>query len=104
MGERAHLWPEALMDTTFFRRKSHLRSGYRKGTTKAPEAPSMWILMSQPFLSFSLPAEPQYGSVLWNFLQQYTSLQIILPKICPEGGAGGGRHMKCESLTYRLKA
>ena len=84
------MWPEALMDTTFFRRKSHLRSGYRKGTTKAPEAPSIWILISQPFLSFSLPAKPQYRSVIRNLLQQYTSLQIILPKICPEGRGEGG--------------
>ena len=54
---RPHLWPEALTETTFFRRKSHFRSGYRKGTTKPPEAPSTWILMSQPFLEFTSPAQ-----------------------------------------------
>ena len=54
--ESTHLWPEAFMETTFGRRKSHLRSGYRKGTTKPPEAPSTWILMSQPFFLFSSPA------------------------------------------------
>ena len=60
--ECTHLWPEAFMETTFGRRKSHLRSGYRKGTTKPPEAPSTWILMSHPFFSFSSPASTHgYG-------------------------------------------
>ena len=43
------------MDTTFSHLKSHFISGYRKGTTKPPLAPSMWILMSQPFSLLSLP-------------------------------------------------
>ena len=56
------------MDTTFSQRKSHFMSGYRKGTTKPPLAPSMWILMSQPFSLFSLPGShaqtPHHGSAL----------------------------------------
>ena len=45
---RPYLWPEALMDTTFLRRKSHFRSGCTNGATKPPLAPSTWMPTLKP--------------------------------------------------------
>src|ERR1035441_4273991 len=49
---RPYLWPDVLMDFTRGRRKSQTISGCRKGATKAPLAPSTWIGISSPVLSF----------------------------------------------------
>ncbi len=50
------------------RRKSHTRSGYKKGATNAPLAPSMWMPISQPVFSF-------------NFTR--ASLSSCMINICP---------------------
>ncbi len=50
------MWPDALIDATCLRRKSQTISGNRNGATKAPLAPSTWIMMFQPFFSFTSPA------------------------------------------------
>ena len=54
LWQLAHLWPEALIDSTCGRRKSHGRSGWMNGATKPPAAASTWMGTSQPFSSFSL--------------------------------------------------
>ena len=54
-SQGAHLWPEALMDSTLGRRKSHSRSGYRKGATKPPLAASTWMPTFHPFFLLISP-------------------------------------------------
>ena len=42
---RPYLWPEQLMDQTFFNWKSHTRSGSTNGANMPPDAPSTWMRM-----------------------------------------------------------
>ena len=71
------------MDTTFSHLKSHFISGYRKGTTKPPLAPSMWILMSQPFSLLSLP-----GSHVKHLLKR-----------CHDAASPDGHHARHSALV-----
>src|SRR5215217_5184096 len=48
-----YLWPEVLIEATRGRRKSHTKSGSRKGAIMPPDAPSTWIGTSRPVRSCS---------------------------------------------------
>ena len=44
--DKPNLWPDTLIESTHFKRKSHFFSGYRNGRMKPPLAASTWIGMS----------------------------------------------------------